>query len=106
MTYSVPQLHSYSKYDRLGETVDRLGFAMNTNASRMMGVRVQVETLELQNLLVQGAQTMFSAEVLSACLSLDEMRHEQRLKHASLLEHSASCPLLLVFAVARFWARL
>ena len=32
----MPQLHSYSKYDRLGETVDRLGFAMNTNASSMM----------------------------------------------------------------------
>ena len=30
VTYSVPQLHSYSKYDRLGETVDRLGFALNT----------------------------------------------------------------------------
>ena len=30
MTYSVPQLHSYSKYDRLGETVDRLGFALNS----------------------------------------------------------------------------
>ena len=36
VTYSVPQLHSYSKFDRLGETVDRLGFAMNTNASSMM----------------------------------------------------------------------
>ena len=31
VTYRVPgQLHSYSKYDRLGETVDRLGFALNT----------------------------------------------------------------------------
>ena len=30
VTYSVPQLHSYSKYDRLGETVDRLGFALNS----------------------------------------------------------------------------
>ena len=36
VTYSVPQLHSYSKYDRLGETVDRLGFAMNTNATNSM----------------------------------------------------------------------
>ena len=30
MKYTVPQLHSYSKYDRLGETVDRLGFALNS----------------------------------------------------------------------------
>jgi len=30
VTYSVPQLHSYSKFDRLGETVDRLGFALNS----------------------------------------------------------------------------
>ena len=28
--YSVPQLPSYSKFDRLGETVDRLGFALNS----------------------------------------------------------------------------
>ena len=30
VTYSVPQLPSYSKFDRLGETVDRLGFALNS----------------------------------------------------------------------------
>jgi hypothetical protein len=53
--YTVPQPHGYSKFDRLGETVDRLGIAFNTTA---------VRTPEdwLAKYLVPGVEAAFDGE--------------------------------------------
>ena len=78
VTYNVPQLHSYSKYDRLGETVDRLGFALNSTtvdvvstpeewlAKYLVPIKGAVDTEQVSKDPNSGEEVMEPSEVGSS----------------------------------------
>ena len=107
VTYSVPQLHSYSKYDRLGETVDRLGFALNSTmvdvvstpeewlAKYLVPMKGVVDTEQVNKDTNSGEEVMEpsqevggSLEVLEADSAEDEMEAaiEEKKTYVEMLE--------------------
>ena len=107
VTYSVPQLHSYSKYDRLGETVDRLGFAFNSTmvdvvstpeewlAKYLVPMKGVVDTEQVNKDTNSGEEVMEpsqevggSLEVLEADSAEDEMEAaiEEKKTYVEMLE--------------------
>ena len=107
VTYSVPQLHSYSKYDRLGETVDRLGFALNSTmvdvvstpeewlAKYLVPMKGVVDTEQVNKDTNSGEEVMEpsqevggSLEVLEADTAEDEMETaiEEKKTYVEMLE--------------------
>ena len=107
VTYSVPQLHSYSKFDRLGETVDRLGFALNSTmvdvvstpeewlAKYLVPMKGVVDTEQVNKDTNSGEEVMEpskevggSLEVLEADPAEDEMEAaiEEKKTYVEMLE--------------------
>ena len=107
VTYSVPQLHSYSKYDRLGETVDRLGFALNSTmvdvvstpeewiAKYLVPMKGAIDTEQVSKDTDSGEDVMDSSkeverslEVLEADMADDEMEAaiEEKKTYVEMLE--------------------
>ena len=107
VTYSVPQLHSYSKYDRLGETVDRLGFALNSTmvdvvstpeewiAKYLVPMKGDIDTEQVSKDTDSGEDVMDPSkevegtlEVLKADMADDEMEAaiEEKKTYVEMLE--------------------
>ena len=107
VTYSVPQLHSYSKYDRLGETVDRLGFALNSTmvdvvstpeewiAKYLVPMKGDIDTEQVSKDTDSGEDVMDPSkevegtlEVLEADMADDEMEAaiEEKKTYVEMLE--------------------